>query len=160
MGRKPSPPLHQRIRAGIAVSEASPGCCVLFQHAALASIYKKLYKDETVPKAVKSIEFRGAALDDLRAFPVTARREAGFQLDRVQNGREPADWKPMQTIGPGVREIRIRDAQGAFRVIYVAKFEEAVFVLHCFQKKSQRTSREDLALTVARYKELVRELKS
>ena len=160
MGRKPSPPLHQRIRAGIAVSEASPGCCVLFQHAALAGIYKKLYKDEAVPKAVKSIEFRGAALDDLRAFPVTARREAGFQLDRVQNGREPADWKPMQTIGPGVREIRIRDAQGAFRVIYVAKFEEAVFVLHCFQKKSQRTSREDIALAVARYNELVRELKS
>lgn len=133
---------------------------MLFQHAALAGIYKKLYKDETVPKAVKSIEFRGTALDDLRAFPVTARREAGFQLDRVQNGREPADWKPMQAIGPGAREIRIRDAQGAFRVIYVAKFEEAVFVLHCFQKRSQRTSREDIALAVARYKELVRELKS
>lgn len=133
---------------------------MIFQHAALAGIYKKLYKDKTVPKAVKSIEFRGTALDDLRAFPVTARREAGFQLDRVQNGREPADWKPMQTIGSGVREIRIRDAQGAFRVIYVAKFEEAVFVLHCFQKKSQRTSREDIALAVARYKELVRELKS
>jgi phage-related protein len=113
-----------------------------------------------VPKAAKPVEFRGTALDDLRAFPATARREAGYQLDRVQNGHEPADWKPMKAIGPGVREIRIRDAEGAFRVIYVAKFEEAVFVLHCFQKKSQRTSREDIALAVARYKEVVRELKS
>ena len=111
-------------------------------------------------QAAKPVEFRGTALDDLRAFPAAARREAGYQLDRVQSGCEPADWKPMQAIGAGVREIRIRDAQGAFRVIYVAKFEEAVFVLHCFQKKSQRTSREDIALAAARYKELVREMKS
>jgi phage-related protein len=113
-----------------------------------------------VPEAAKAIEFRGTALDDLRAFPDRARREAGYQLDRVQNGREPADWKPMQAIGPGVREIRIRDARGAFRVVYVAKFEDAIFVLHCFQKKSQRTSREDIELAASRFKELVKELKS
>ncbi len=113
-----------------------------------------------MPEAAKAIEFRGTALDDLRAFPDRARREAGYQLDRVQNGREPADWKPMQAIGPGVREIRIRDARGAFRVVYVAKFEDAIFVLHCFQKKSQRTSREDIELAASRFKELVKELKS
>ena len=105
----------------------------------------------------KEIEFRGSALDDLRAFPQSARREAGHQLDLLQQGLNPDDWKAMSTIGSGVREIRIRDA-GAFRVIYVAKFEEAVFVLHCFQKKSQKTSREDLALATSRYKDLMQEL--
>ena len=82
---------------------------------------------------LKPIEFRGSALEDLRAFPETARRAAGFQLDQVQRGREPDDWKPMNSIGPGVREIRIRDSAGAFRVLYVAKFEDAVHVPHCFQ---------------------------
>ncbi|HEX3883803.1 MAG TPA: type II toxin-antitoxin system RelE/ParE family toxin [Stellaceae bacterium] len=74
-------------------------------------------------------------------------------------GFEPGDWKPMVTVGQGVREIRIRDEDGAFRIIYMANFAEAVFVLHCFQKKSQRTAREDIALATRRYKELVRELK-
>lgn len=109
---------------------------------------------------MKPVEFRGGALADLRAFPANARREAGYQLDRVQHGRDPDDWKPMKTIGPGVREMRIRDADGTYRVIYVAHFSEAVFVLHCFQKKSQRTSREDLELATNRYKDLIRELKS
>jgi phage-related protein len=109
---------------------------------------------------LKPLEFRGSALSDLRTFPAAARREAGFQLDRVQRGLEPGDWKPMATVGQGVREIRIRDEDGTFRIIYVAKFAEAVFVLHCFQKKSQRTAREDIALATQRYKELVRELKS
>jgi len=100
----------------------------------------------------------GDALDALRAFPVPARREAGFQLGLVQRGRDPDDWKPMNTVGRGVREIRIRDDGGAFRVLYVAKFEEAVFVLHCFQK-SQKTSRADLDLATRRYKELRKELR-
>jgi len=86
----------------------------------------------------KPVEFRGSALDDLRAFPEAARREAGYQLDQIQHGREPDDWKPMNTVGRGVREIRIRDAAGAFRVLYVAKFDDAVYLLHCFQKKTQK----------------------
>lgn len=104
------------------------------------------------------LEFRGSSLDDLRIFPLSARREAGHQLDQVQHGQEPDDWKPMPTIGPGVREIRIRDAAGAFRVVYVAKFADAVYVLHCFQKKTQRTSKPDLDLAVSRYRDLLREL--
>lgn len=108
----------------------------------------------------KPLAFRGSALEDLRRFPTGPRREAGFQLDLVQNGRDPDDWKPMTTIGQGVREIRVRDEAGAFRVIYVAKFAEAVFVLHCFEKKSQRTSRQDLDLATRRYKDLVRELRT
>lgn len=106
----------------------------------------------------KSIEFCGSALNDLRTFPEDARREAGHQLDQVQQGREPDDWKPMASIGTGVREIRIREATGAFRVIYVAKFEDAIFVLHCFQKKTQKTSRSDVELATKRLKDLVKEL--
>ena len=106
----------------------------------------------------KPVEFRGSALDDLRAFPQAARREAGYQLDQIQHGREPTDWKPMNTIGRGVREIRIRDAAGAFRVMYVAKFENAVYVLHCFQKKTQKTNKADLKLAAQRYRDLLKEL--
>jgi phage-related protein len=84
---------------------------------------------------------------------------AGFQLDRVQHGEDPDDWKPMNSIGSGVREIRVRDADGAFRIIDVAKLGDAIYVLHCFQKKSQRTSKEDIALAVRRYKQLVEELR-
>ncbi len=107
---------------------------------------------------VKPIEFRGTSLDDLRAFPLTARRDAGHQLDQVQNGREPDDWKPMNTVGQGVKEVRIRDAAGAFRVIYVAKFVDAVYVLHCFQKKTEKTGKADVDLAVRRYRDLLKEL--
>lgn len=69
---------------------------------------------------LKPLEFRGRSLDDLKAFPDEARRDVGYQLDKVQHGEEPSDWKPMTTVGAGVREIRIRDQSGAFRVIYVA----------------------------------------
>jgi phage-related protein len=106
----------------------------------------------------KPVEFRGSALDDLRGFPQTARREAGYQLDQIQHGREPDDWKPMNTVGRGVREIRIRDAAGAFRVLYVAKFDDAVYVLHCFQKKTQKTGKADLNLAAQRYRYLLKEL--
>lgn len=112
-----------------------------------------------MPNSPKPILFLGTSLDDLRSFPIAARREAGFQLDQVQNGRDPDDWKPMTTIGRGVREIRIRDAEGAYRVIYVAKFADAVFVLHCFHKTSQKTSRGDIALATRRYKDLAGVLK-
>jgi phage-related protein len=70
----------------------------------------------------------------------------------VQVGRNPDDWKPMSTVGPGVCEIRVRDESGAFRVIYVAKFKDAVYVLHAFQKKARKTSRADLELARARYR--------
>jgi phage-related protein len=105
----------------------------------------------------KPIEFRGSALTHLRDFPVSARREAGYQLDQVQHGRDPDDWKPVNTVGQGVREIRIREESGAFRVIYVAKFVNAVYVLHCFQKKTEQTSKADIDLAAKRYKDLVKE---
>jgi phage-related protein len=106
----------------------------------------------------RPVEFRGSSLEDLRAFPLTARREAGHQLDQAQHGREPDDWKPMNTVGQGVKEIRIRDEAGAFRVLYVAKFADTIYVLHCFQKKTQKTSKADVELAAKRYRELLKEL--
>ena len=106
----------------------------------------------------RPVEFRGTSLEDLRSFSLSARREAGHQLDQVQCGGDPDDWKPMPAVGRGVQEIRIRDAAGAFRVTYVAKFGAAVYVLHCFQKKTQRTSRGDVDLASARYRDLLKEL--
>lgn len=106
----------------------------------------------------KPIEFRCDSLDDLRAFPLPVRREAGHQLDQVQNGHDPDDWKPMNTVGQGVKEIRIRDADGAFRILYVAKFSDAVYVLHCFKKKTEKTSKVDLDLASRRYRDLLKEL--
>jgi phage-related protein len=91
----------------------------------LVSTYKFLYSLDMIN--LKPVEFRGCSLDDLRAFPLAAKREAGHQLDQIQNGQEPDDWKPMSTVGQGVKEIRIRDATGAFRIIYVAKFADAVY---------------------------------
>lgn len=105
---------------------------------------------------MKPLSFLGSSLDDLRTFPATARREAGHQLDRVQRGLDPSDWKPMPSVGSGVREVRIRDQSGAFRVIYIATRLEAVYVLHAFQKKTQTTAKRDLDVVRTRLKELIR----
>jgi phage-related protein len=102
----------------------------------------------------KAIIFVGEALEELKTFPESARKEAGVQLYRVQLGMNPADWKPMTTIGTGVREIRIRDSRGAFRVIYVVRRQDVIYVLHCFQKKSQKTDRRDLSVAIQRLKEI------
>ena len=101
---------------------------------------------------MKPAHFVGTAHKDLAAFPEAARRRAGYELFMVQVGREPTDFKPRPIVGAGAYELRVRDEAGAFRVIYVAKFEDAVYVLHAFQKKSQRTSGADLDLAAARYK--------
>ena len=105
---------------------------------------------------MRRVEFIGRSREDLRDFPESARRQAGQQLDLVQHGEDPLDWKPMKTIGPGVNEIRLRDESGAYRVIYVAKFKDAIYVLHCFEKKSQKTSRGDLDVATTRYRALIR----
>ncbi len=100
---------------------------------------------------LRPLYFVGSALADLRAFPRAPRREAGYQLDRVQFGLEPNDWKPLTTVGSGVREIRIHH-EGQFRVIYVAKLDDAVDVLHAFQKKTQKTRKQDLEIARRRLK--------
>ncbi len=103
----------------------------------------------------KEIRWVGSAYDDLIKFPDDPRRDAGFQLSKVQAGLEPEDWKPFDDVGAGTREIRIRDASGIFRVMYVAKFEEAVYVLHCFQKKTPTTSKRDKDIATARYRAVI-----
>jgi phage-related protein len=103
----------------------------------------------------KEIRWIGSAYDDLLAFPTDSRRDAGFQLGKVQAGIDPSDWKPFDSAGAGTREIRIKDVTGIYRVMYVAKFEEAIYVLHCFQKKRQTTSQQDIDIAQARYRAIV-----
>ena len=103
----------------------------------------------------KSVYWLGSSLKDLREFPASARRRAGQYLELVQNGIDPIDFKRMPIVGPGAYELRIR-AQGAYRVFYVAKFAEAIYVLHAFQKKTRRTGRLDIEIGAKRYRELIR----
>ena len=101
----------------------------------------------------RPLSWVGTALADVRAFAPQARRAAGYQLRRLQQGLLPTDWKPMPAVGAGVVEIRIR-GRLEHRILYVAKFEEAIYVLHGFEKKSRRTREPDLELARARLKEV------
>ena len=105
---------------------------------------------------MKPITFLGDALKTLRSFPDDARQAAGYQLDKVQRGEQPDDFKPMPIIGKGVEEIRIWDERGTYRVIYTARLINAVFVLHAFQKKTQTTSKQDIETAKKRYVELMK----
>jgi len=96
----------------------------------------------------------GSSKEDLRAFPGEARREVGYQLEHVQESVDPGYWKPMSIVGSGVREIRVRESSGAFRCIYLATRPEGIYVLHCFQKKTQKTSQRDLDLAQRRFKSI------
>ena len=102
---------------------------------------------------MKPLRFVGSSLDDLRDFPAEAKRQAGFELYAIQRGLSPSDWKPMKTVGSGVREIRIR-VLGEWRILYVARFADAVYILHAFQKKTQKTRRNDIEIARRRYKQL------
>jgi phage-related protein len=103
---------------------------------------------------LKGIVFVGRSLEVIRKFPVEIKREAGHQLDRVQNGLDPMDWKPMTSIGQGVREIRIQQ-EGQWRVIYIAKFDEAIYVLHAFRKKTQKTPKPEIETAKRAFREIV-----
>ena len=105
---------------------------------------------------MKRVVWLGDSLRRVRDFAPEARHEAGVQLGLVQVGEEPSDWKPMPSVGLGVSEIRVRIG-GAFRVIYVAKFVEAVYVLHAFQKKSRKTAQTDIELARLRFRSLVQD---
>jgi phage-related protein len=102
---------------------------------------------------MKKLLFIGSSLNDLQDFPAEVRREAGFELDAVQRGLMPSDFKPMLNVGSGVYEIRLH-VLGEWRVMYVAKKADAIYVLHAFQKKTQKTRREDIALAARRYQQI------
>ncbi len=95
---------------------------------------------------MKQVVFMGNSLAQIKAFPPGARQDAGFQIDKVQRGENPDEWKPLKTVGKGVKEIRIREAGGHYRVIYLTNIEDTVFVLHAFPKKTQRTRKLDIDL--------------
>ena len=105
---------------------------------------------------MKLLRFLGDSLSCLREFPDDARHDAGYQLDKVQRGEQPDDFKPMPSIGRGVEEIRIRDDTGTYRVVYTARLADAVYVLHAFQKKTQATATRDTELAKKRFTELMR----
>jgi phage-related protein len=108
---------------------------------------------------MKPLKFLGDSLEQIRGFPGAAQSIAGFQLDRVQRGIEPEDWKPMPTIGVGVRELRIREPSGAFRIVYLATLPNAVYVLHAFRKKTQKTEKREVELASVRLRDLMRDKK-
>lgn len=103
---------------------------------------------------MKNIQWLGSSRSDIRGFPDAIQSEIGLQLFYLQQGKRPDDWKPMQSIGKGVEEIRVRDDTGAFRVIYFARRAEAIYVLHAFQKKSQQTALQDLRVAKSRLLEI------
>ncbi len=105
---------------------------------------------------MRPVRFLGDSLKCLRDFPEGARHDAGYQLDKVQRGVPPDDFKPMPAIGRGVEEIRVTDESGVYRVIYVARRAEAVYVLHAFQKKSQATPKKDIETARRRFAQLSR----
>ena len=106
---------------------------------------------------MKDVEFCGQSLNVIRNFHTAAKRVAGYQLDRIQHGLDPQSWKPMATIGSGVREIRIQE-QGQFRIIYVARFDDAIYVLHAFQKKTQKTRKSDIDTAKREFQALIKRL--
>jgi phage-related protein len=105
---------------------------------------------------MKPLTFMGDALKELRDFPEDARQDAGYQLSQVQRGEQPDDFKPMPAVGAGVEELRVWSDEGTFRVLYLARLPEAVYVLHAFQKKTQTTPKRDIDLAARRYRELIR----
>lgn len=100
------------------------------------------------------IVWHGSSKNDLLNFPDDAKSEAGYQLRRVQDGREPSNWKPMKTVGTGVKEIRIFEESGTFRVIYVVKTGDALHVLHAFQKKTEKTENHDIQVAKKRFNKI------
>jgi phage-related protein len=108
---------------------------------------------------MKTLRFVDSSQKDLRAMPASVRHALGLELMTVQYGGEPKDFKPMPSVGAGAYEIRYRDSAGAFRVIYVVKLADAVYVLHAFQKKTQKTAKPDLDLAADRYRRLIGAMK-
>lgn len=107
---------------------------------------------------MKEVIFLGNSLENLRSFPDNARRDAGFEIDRLQRDLEPRDWKPMPSVGNGVREIRIREKSGIFRIVYAVKVAETVHILHTFQKKTQATAKSDIDLARQRFRHVMQQV--
>ena len=108
---------------------------------------------------MKPVRFLGDSLKRIREFPADVKQDTGYQLDKLQRGQQPDDFKPMPAVGKGVDEIRIWDDSGTYRVIYIARLVDAVYVFHAFQKKTQRTPQHEIDVAKARFNEFMRERK-
>ena len=104
---------------------------------------------------MKEIEFLGNSLDNIRLFCAEAKDDIGFQLDHVQRNLEPSNWKPMSSVGRSVKEIRTKVSDGIYRTIYVAKLKDKIYVLHAFQKKTEKTAKSDIDIAKRRLKDLL-----
>lgn len=102
----------------------------------------------------KPITWMGRSRSRIGGFHIKARQQAGYQLRRIQQGLSPGDWRPMVSIGPGVMGIRLHEPH-EHRVIYVAKFGEAVYVLHAFEKKTRKTDQRDIGIATKAYREVL-----
>jgi phage-related protein len=109
--------------------------------------------NQTVDRPLSTIRWHGDTLEQIRGFPDSARQDVGYQLERVQQGLEPRDWKPMSVVGPGVVEIRVH-AQNEYRVLYLARRNDVVHVLHAFVKKTRQTRKADIEMARKRFREL------
>jgi phage-related protein len=107
-----------------------------------------------IEPARKKVTFLGGSANQIRSFPEAAKKDAGFQLDKVQQGLDPDDWEPMTTVGPGCKEIRVWEDDGTYRVLYVAKFPEAVYVLNAFKKTTQKTPHANIDAAKAAYAQI------
>ncbi len=106
---------------------------------------------------MKPVTFCGSSLSCLRQFPEGARHDTGYQLELLQRGEQPSDFKPVPAIGKGVEELRVWDGSGTYRVIYTARLADAIYVLHAFKKKTRATSMKDIEIAKIRFNELMRE---
>ena len=102
---------------------------------------------------MKKIFWLGNSFEDLFEFSKPAKQNAGYNLDKIQRGQDPQDWKPMTSIGRGVKELRIH-CENEYRVIYLAQRTEGIYVLHSFVKKTEQTSLKDRELAKKRFKEI------
>ena len=125
-------------------------------HCELKNRHLQTYIQTSILQQIKSVRFLGNSLKALRDFPQDARHDAGYQIDKVQRGEQPDDFKPMPGIGKGVEEIRIWDESGTYRVVYTARLADAVIVLHAFQKKTQATAKRDVDLAKERFTEFMK----
>lgn len=150
--------MEPSVHAGFALLEVSrcmANLCV-FAKCAASSLHLAIHIHLDIISNIKPVRFLGDALKSLRDFPEDAKQDAGYQLDEVQRGEQPDDFKPMPSIGKGVEEIRIWDDSDTYRVIYTARLADAVYVLHAFQKKTQSTSKRDIDTAKERFAQLTK----
>ena len=111
---------------------------------------------------MRKVAWVGTSLEEMQELPKAIRKAVGFQIHLLQEGVDPDDFKPMPSVGSGVYEIRVRNelGQNTGRCFYVVKFKEAIFILHAFEKKKQKTPKANLDKGQERYKELLNYMRS